>query len=167
MSRAIGALTPDAMRSLLSRVMRLESIVSPSPDQVDQLDGGIPFHNDTGSTIPEFGLFQAVTVDNFENSLPIIQAGKPIDDTKPLAIAFVNGPFPVLDGELGAAQYGPIFRIKHDGETYAVGDRIGWTDDSFLAKHGSLFTVIGVDDVADDVVLAVRDFSCLFGTATS
>jgi hypothetical protein len=54
--------------------------------------------------------------------------------------------------------------LIHDGAiTYQVGDRLGCVDDSFLAGLGPLFRVLGEDDIAEDCLRVVSDFSLMMG----
>lgn len=96
------------------------------------------------------------------SSYNYIDVVRPFDYDANLAVVLVNGFNEILDTEYGTAQIGPVFRVTHDAAiTYNVGDRLGCVDASFLAGLGPLFRVLGTDDIAENCLRVMLDFSVM------
>ena len=96
----------------------------------------------------------------------IIEVQRPFSQTFPSSVFLLNGPFPIAPNEFGTAQTGPIYSAK-TSTSHSVGTRLGWTEDSFEATFGCLFSVIGTDDITTNVARVISDFSMLQGTVTT
>jgi hypothetical protein len=79
----------------------------------------------------------------------------------------VNGDREVVADDYGTAQWGPIYRIKTDGTTLAVGTRIGPNASSFEVGKGCLFTCLGDDDIEEDVIRVMACETPLIAVAGS
>jgi len=60
-----------------------------------------------------------------------------------------------------------VFRVIHDGGTYAVGDRLGWKTDSFQVTLGALLVNLGADMVTENCLRVAFDYSSIRGVTTS
>lgn len=123
----------------------------------------IYFRNDSGATIPAWGLLQPTDTYNETNSFCYVTVKRPIDTTLMRSPLLINGPYECLDGEYGCAQQGPVFRLLHDGTAYVAGDRLGAKTGTFTATYGALFAVIGDDDIDTNVVRVMFDTSAFKG----
>jgi hypothetical protein len=120
--------------------------------------------NTSGHTIPPFGLMLPKDCFDQPASYNYIDVVRPFDYDANLAVVLVNGFNEIPDGEFGTAQSGPVFRVVHDGAiSYAVGDRLGCVDNSFLAGLGPLFRVLGEDDIAENCIRVMWDHSQMQG----
>ena len=118
--------------------------------------------NTSGHTIPPFGLMLPKACFDQPSSYNYIDVVRPFDYDANLAVVLVNGFNEIPDGEFGTAQNGPVFRVVHDGAiTYNVGDRLGCVNSSFFAGLGPLFRVLGADDIVDDCLRVMFDFSLM------
>jgi hypothetical protein len=124
--------------------------------------------NTSGHVIPPFGLMLPKACYDQPSSYNYIDVVRPFDYDANLAVVLVNGFNEIPDGEFGTAQNGPVFRVTHDAAiTYNVGDRLGCVDNSFLAGLGPLFRVFGTDDIADNCLRVMLDFSLMMGQSIS
>ena len=123
----------------------------------------VPFWNDSGDTIPPYGLFKVDGLEN-KNGRNVLVAVKPDTFGSQDNVA-VNGSVSVSDDGVGACVYdtGPtpllvtdfIFSSEIEYED-GVYDHVGPVFDSFEAHRGSGgFKVLGVLE-EDKIVLAVR-----------
>jgi len=120
--------------------------------------------NTSGHTIPPFGLVLPKACFDAPSSFNYIDVVRPFDYDANLSVVLVNGFNEIEDGDYGTAQNGPVYRVTHDGAiTYNVGDRLGCVADSFLAGLGPLFRVLGEDDIAEDCLRVMFDFSLMMG----
>lgn len=124
----------------------------------------IYFRNDSAQTVPPYGLMQMTDTVEVTGSFNYVKIKRPIDSTLMRCPLLINGPREVLTNEYGSAQVGPVFRLLHDGaHTYEPGDRLGSLTATFTAKYGSLYAVIGSDDIATNIVRVMFDTSCMYG----
>ena len=126
----------------------------------------IYFYNDSGEVIPPFSIVQLTdTVDDegkvyYIGNKPIVDAGG-LDDRY-----VVSGANEIAIGGYGAAQEGPIYRIKTTGSPN-VGTRLGPDHNAWTATTGMMFSHLGNDVIESGVVRADRNESMLIGVATS
>lgn len=105
--------------------------------------------------IPAYGCMQITGVESIDGET-YLKVDRPFDYTES-----VMGPFLINTGEaipignIGMAQPGPIYRVKTDGTTLAVGTRIGPNASSFEVGKGCLFTNCGADDIEEDVIRVI------------
>ena len=123
----------------------------------------IYFRNDSGETIPPWGFLQIIDTVNVEDSFCYIIVDRPIDATLMRCPMLVNGAYECLDGEYGCAQQGPVFRMLTDGTAYDPGDRLGPLTATFTATYGSMYAVLGDDDIDTDIVRVMFDTSAMRG----
>jgi len=123
----------------------------------------MPFVNTSGHTIPAYGVF-LVDGTSEEIGVNYLIAKRYETWTAAQAVPMVNGPIPVVDGEWGTPQRGPIYRVIHDDAiTYSVGDRVGWLASSFQVALNASFIVLGDDDIETNCLRVKRDFSSMMG----
>jgi hypothetical protein len=127
----------------------------------------IYFRNDSGVTIPPWGLVQPTGTYNETNSFCYVKVDRPIGATLMRCPLLINGPYECLDGDYGCAQQGPVFRLLHDGGTYVAGDRLGAKTGTFTATYGALYAVIGPDAIDTNIVRVMFDTSPFYGKTKS
>lgn len=129
----------------------------------DDLPARIAFRNDTGETVPAFGIVRVVGyVSAFERD--VLTVGKPAST---LGDFLVNGPRDVANGEVGQAQVTQVVKVLYDiGDTPTAGQSYGV--DGFRARSFSsgkpLVQVIihGIADATNKLALAtVRPYSSI------
>jgi hypothetical protein len=135
------------------------------PDDLQFDRKPIHFYNDTGHEIPPYGVLQVETVRDIATTFHDVK--RPFDYACCQTTMLINGPYAVAVGERGTAQDGPVYRVIHDGGSYAVGDRLGWKADSFEVTLGCLLVCLGADMVAEDCLRVAFDYSSMRGVATS
>jgi hypothetical protein len=123
------------------------------------------FYNDTGHEIPPYGVLQVKTVRDVATTFHDVK--RPYDYDACQTTMLINGPYAVAVGERGTAQDGPVYRVIHDGGTYAVGDRLGWKTDSFQVTLGALLVNLGADMVTENCLRVAFDYSSIRGVTTS
>lgn len=166
MSR-IGVTDPEMMRRIISATKRSESQSTEADPSRSKYDPDfVNVRNISAFEIPGFGLMQMSVADNVEGR-KIVDVTRPFSQTLPSSIFLVNGPFPIPAGDFGYAQEGPIYSVKRAAGSFPVGTRIGWKADSFDATFGCLLNVVGTDDITENIVRAMADFSMLLGTVTT
>ena len=121
------------------------------------------FRNDSAQTIPPFGLMQTVTTLDVSGSYNLILAKRPVDSTLLRCPLLINSEREVLANEYGVAQPGPVFRLLHNGTAYVAGDRLGPLTATFTATYGSMYAVLGADDIDTNIVRVMFDTSCMYG----
>lgn len=119
-------------------------------------------YNDSGSTIPAYGLMQMTTTLD-EDGRNYIKVKQPIDSTLLRSPLLINGATEIAIGGYGVAQSGPVFRLLHDGGTYVAGDRLGAKTSTFTATYGALYSVIGSDAIDTNIVKVMFDTSAFKG----
>lgn len=156
MTRQVGYYSPSLARRIKDAALRFEregtlrpeEITRPSPDP-------IYLYNDSAHEVPAFGLIQAIGIQEIGGDA-FIKVTRPIDYTDSvMGPILVNGPAAIEAKGLGMAQFGPVYRVKTDGGTYATGTRMGPTEDSFEASKGCVFTAIGPDEIEEDVLKVI------------
>lgn len=159
----IGAFNPDQAQRAWAATLAHERRGSTRPNEtVFNEQEPILVRNTSGSTIPPFGLMLAKACYDATGSYNYVDVVRPFDYDANLAVVLVNGFYEIPDTEYGTAQNGPVFRVIHDGSiTYNVGDRLGCVNSSFLAGLGPLFRVLGEDDIAEDCLRVMSDFSVM------
>lgn len=157
----IGVLTPDQMRRVLALAARFEQSRDGKPDDTLLEPPGIPVLNRSGETVPAFAFMQIfATVEAADQNY--IEIKKPGNAAILRCPMLINGPMAIENNGFGRAQVGPVFRLKC--ETIPVlGDRMGPTDNEWLGFLGSMYAVIGADDVAPDVFKVMFDTSAWRG----
>jgi hypothetical protein len=123
----------------------------------------IYFRNDSTYTIPPYSLMQMTDTVEASGSHNYVTVKRPIDSTLMRCPLLINGSREVEVNGYGVAQSGPVFRVKTDGTTYDPGDRLGPETGTFTATYGSMYAVIGDDDIEDDVVRVMFDTSSMYG----
>jgi hypothetical protein len=123
-------------------------------------------YNDSGSTVPAYGLMQMTTTLD-EDGRNYVKVKRPIDSTLLRCPLLVNGPNEIAIDGFGVAQSGPVFRLLHDGGTYVAGDRLGAKTSTFTATYGALFAVLGSDDIETNIVRVMFDTSAFKGKTKS
>jgi hypothetical protein len=105
----------------------------------------ISVYNDSGQTVPAYGLMQ-ITGSLDEDGRNYIKIKRPADSVPP-GLLLINGPTEIAVAGYGTAQQGPKYRLLHDGGTYAAGYTLGIDIGSFEATAGSMFSVLGDDEI--------------------
>lgn len=123
---------------------------------------GIPFRNDSGFTVPPYGLMQVYGTALVSGTL-YLTIKRPIDTTLMRCPLLINNQTECLDTAYGIAQAGPVFRLLTNGVAYAPGDRLGSLNPTFTATYGSMYAVLGNDNIVANVVRTMFDTSCLYG----
>jgi hypothetical protein len=121
------------------------------------------FYNDTGHEIPPYGVLQVKTVRDVATTFHDVK--RPYDYDACQTTMLINGPYAVAVSERGTAQDGPVYRVIHDGGTYAVGDRLGWTANSFQVSLGCLLVNLGADMVTENCLRVAFDYSAMTAVA--
>lgn len=126
----------------------------------------ISVYNDSGQTVPAYGLMQMTTTLN-EDGRNYVKVKRPIDSTLLRCPLLINGPTEIAVGGYGTAQQGPTFRLLTDGGSYVAGDRLGAKTSTFTATYGALFSVIGSDSIDTNIVRVMFDVSSFKGKTKS
>lgn len=152
MATEIGYFTPSqadrvwrnalAFERLASVGAKTDRPITPTP---------ISFVNKSGVTIPPYGCIQ-ITGTEETGGRNYLQVKQPFDYAGVMGPFLINGDREVIADDFGTAQWGPIYRVKTDGTTLAVGTRIGPNASSFEVGKGCLFTNCGADDIEEDVI---------------
>lgn len=133
-------------------------------DSINAVPNAIYFRNDSAQTVPPYGLMQISGTVEVAGSFNYVTIERPIDATLMRCPLLINGPREVLTNEYGSAQVGPVYRLLHDNaHVYAAGDRLGSLTATFTATYGSVYAVLGEDDIATDIVRVMFDTSCMYG----
>lgn len=119
-------------------------------------------YNDSGSTIPAYGLMQMTTTLD-EDGRNYVKVKRPIDSALLRSPLLINSGTEIAIGGYGVAQLGPVYRLLHDGGTYVAGDRLGAKTGTFTATYGALYAVIGPDEIDTDIVKVMFDTSAFKG----
>lgn len=161
----IGAFTPDQAQRVWASTLAHERGRPTRPDnRLFNEQEPILVRNTSGHTIPPFGLMQPKVCFDASASYNYIDVVRPFDYDANQAIVLVNSFNEIEDEDYGTAQNGPVFRVTHDDSiTYNVGDRLGCVDASFLAGLGPLFRVLGEDDISENCLRVMLDFSVMMG----
>lgn len=161
----VGVITPDQMRRVLALVARFEQNRDGKQDETVLEPPGIPVLNRSGEVVPAFAFMQMfATVEAADQNY--IEVKKPGNAAILRCPMLINGPMAIENNGFGRAQVGPVFRLKC--ETIPVlGDRMGPTDNEWLGFLGSMYAVIGADDVAPDVFKVMFDTSSWRGKTKS
>lgn len=156
--RDLAAVTPPTMRRILAAVQAFERMqLSPKDEYTEALPRQVRFLNSSGETIPPYGCVQPIGTVEFGGRV-YIEVTRPMDLTSALQGPFLfNGRYEIEDGKRGVAQFGPIFRVKLDGGTYLINQRLGPVDASFAVGKGCVYSFLGLDDIADDVGLVIAN----------
>ena len=164
----IGTFNPDQAKRVWESTKWVERQGSTRPQGLDRpTPAGIYFRNDSGHTVPGYGCVQVTgTVEiGGQNYFTVV---RPISWTAAVVGPFLfNGPNEVVDGELGTAQNGPVYRaINSTDDTLAVGMRIGPAAGSFEMRKGCLYSYLGTDAVIDDCIKLISNETPLLAVAT-
>jgi hypothetical protein len=161
----IGAFNVDQAQRVWAATLGYERAGSLRPEErILNEPEAILVRNTSGHTIPPFGLMLPKACYDAPRSFNYVDVVRPFDYDADLSVVLVNGFREIENNDYGTAQNGPVYRITHDNAiTYNVGDRLGCVADSFLAGLGPLFRVLGEDDIADDCLRVMFDFSIMMG----
>jgi hypothetical protein len=110
----------------------------------------ISVYNDSGQTVPAYGLMQ-ITGSLDEDGRNYIKIKRPADSVPP-GLLLINGPTAIAAAGYGTAQPGPSYRLLHDGGSYSAGYTLGINIGAFTATAGHVFSVIGADAVDTNIV---------------
>ena len=164
MAEELALFQPSTARKLLAMLQAWERTPGFN-DELESIGYGehFPFVNTSGHTIPPYGVF-LVDGTSEENGINYLIAKRYASYTAAQSVPMVNGPFEVLNGEYGTPQLGPVYRVIHDDAvTYSVGDRVGWKTDSFQVSLNASFIVLGEDDIVENCLRVMTDFSLMMG----
>jgi len=158
----------DVLRTI--EALKASGLLEPTTSQLNQ---GLPgstaitspapvfVYNDSGEVVPPYSLMQMTGTLN-ETGRNYVKVDKPIDSTLLRCPMLINGHTEIPVEGYGMAQNGPVYRLKM-GVTIVVGDRLGAKTGQWTADYGSLFTVIGSDEIDTDVARVMFDTSTLRG----
>jgi hypothetical protein len=138
-----------------------------SPSSSDEFYPSVPqpiyFRNDSGAIIPPYSMMQVIgCIEEETGGQNYITVRKPIYTTSTCRCPLLfNGAEEIEVGGFGTAQFGPVFRVKTDGTAYDPGDRLGPENASWQATYGAMYTVLGNDDIEEDVVRVMFDVSTM------
>lgn len=165
MAESYAVTSPEQMRRILAMINRFEREGFPEIDPFRPHVGtSVIVKNSSGHTVPPYGIVQPIGI-VVENKRNYVEVTRPVDLTSALQGPFyLNGPYEILDERYGTMQSGPVFRLKTDGATYVVNERLGPTASSFLAGTGCVWKCIGLDDIEEDLVRVVHDMTPILGT---
>lgn len=155
------ALTPDLFARLSRTIRFVESLMG----RGGVLDGHhvaplATFLNDTGETIPPYGIFWVEDDPDVDDQIfPIVTAKKPSTTFAPCL--YVNGENEVEDGSLGQYQLGSEIYLAYDSGTPAVNDGYGAKPSQFTASinYPCQFISKGVIDATNKIMLARNLFA--------
>lgn len=128
-------------------------------DNIEPIETPIFFRNDSGQTIPPFGLMQIQTTLDVTGSYNLALVQRPIHSSLLRCPLLINGPNEVVADAYGMAQTGPVYWLLHDGGTYVAGDRLGAKTATFTATYGGMWAVLGSDNIATNIVRVMFDTS--------
>lgn len=118
-------------------------------------------------TIPALGVMQMVGTEKIDNQV-FLKVDRPFDYSDSVLGQFlINEASDILPGEIGMAQFGPVYRAKSDGGTYSIGTRLGPTASAYTLSKGPAFTYLGDDDVDEDIVRIIACETPLLAIAGS
>lgn len=112
------------------------------------------FRNDSGEEVPPFACMQCTGTVEYGGQ-NYITIDKPVDDSGDAGGYLFNGIAPVEIGGYGLAHDGPLVRMLTNGATVTCGE--GWKPDIgewAVIPDGSLFSAVGGDDIATNVMRA-------------
>ena len=123
--------------------------------------------NDSEHTIPRFGCMQVVGTQEIDGQ-NLLKVNRPFDYSDSVMGPFLlNDIEPIEPGEIGMAQFGPVYRAIKDTGTFTVGTRLNPTADSFKLSKGPLFVYLGDDDIDEDIIKVERCETPLLAVAGS
>lgn len=168
MADEIGAYSPKTAKFVLDSVRELSRNRPASSGLVDAYTPTpIYFKNkSTADTIPAYGCVQMVGTEEIDGSTYLL-VDKPFDYDMVMGPFLLNGPGEVEPGQLGTAQWGPIYRATKNGGTYSVGTRLGPTASSYDLSKGCLFSYAGNDEQEEDLIKVIACETPLLAVATS
>jgi hypothetical protein len=111
-------------------------------------------YNDSGVTIPAYGLMQITSVLD-EDGRNYIKVKRPADSVPP-GLLLINGPTEIAIAGYGNAQQGPTYKLLHDGGAYTAGYVLGIKIGTFTATAGHVFSVLGNDELTSGTTNVVR-----------
>tara|TARA_R110000868_G_scaffold9753_1_gene47992 strand:+ start:13883 stop:14581 length:699 start_codon:yes stop_codon:yes gene_type:complete len=177
MAQDLAVFDEATARRVLNAIDALEAsgLLGPTTDEVkkgydeNRTWNEIPpisVYNDSGHTVPAYGLMQMTTTLN-EDGRNYVKVKRPIDSALLRCPLLINGPTEIAVGGYGTAQQGPTFRLLTDGGSYVAGDRLGAKTSTFTATYGALFAVIGSDSIDTNIVRVMFDVSSFKGKTKS
>jgi hypothetical protein len=159
MAEDLAVFQPSTARKLLAMLQAWER----TPGFTGELESHayrehFPFLNSSGFDIPPYGV---VLIDGTteQNGINYLVAKRYSGSATTQSFPLVNGPYEVKDGEYGSPQLGPVYRVIHDGASYAIGSQVGWKVNSFLVTSNTNFRVFGNDDIEPNCLRVARDFT--------
>lgn len=175
MAEQLAVFDEATAKDVLATLAALKASGLLGPNQSSELNQGLPgqqvwntpiptlVYNDSGQTVPSYGLMQMTTTLE-EDGRNYVKIKRPIDSTLMRCPLLINGPTEIAVAGYGCPQPGPVFRLLHDGaHTYEPGDRLGSLTATFTATYGSLYAVIGADDIDTNIVRVMFDTSSMYG----
>jgi hypothetical protein len=111
-------------------------------------------YNDSGQTVPAYGLMQ-ITGNLDEDGRNYVKIKRPADSVPP-GLLLINGSTDIAIAGYGTAQPGPTYKVLHDGGTYAAGYTLGIKLATFTATAGSMFSVLGNDELTSGATNVVK-----------
>jgi hypothetical protein len=167
MSETYSVLKPSFANKLVELVRWWERLPNSQSEDTVTVQKPVYFRNDTGSTIPPYGVVQVTgTVESGVMNYFTVEQAR--DYTAAQTFVVFNNAFEVLNGGYGSGQVGPVFTAIHDAAiTYNVGDRMGWKASGFTIALGSPLVFLGLDDVATNACKVAWDHTCMPGQSIS
>ena len=157
MADEIGAYSPKTAKFVLDAVRELSRNRPASSGLIDAYTPTpIYFKNaSTTETIPAYGCIQMVGTEELDGTT-YLKVDRPFDYSDSIVGPFLlNGPGEVEPGQIGTAQWGPIYRATKDAGAYTVGTRLGPVASSFDLSKGCLFSYAGNDEQEDDLIKVI------------
>ena len=168
MAQQIGAYTPKQAKRIWDAVQAFERNGTASKGAfLPYTPTPIYFVNKSTETIPPYGCIQMIGASEIDGTT-YIEVDRPFDYTASVMGPFLlNGPGECLRGDIGTAQWGPVFRATKDSATYTTGTRMGPKASSFDLSKGCLFTFIGNDEQEVDLIKVIACETPLLAVAGS
>jgi hypothetical protein len=162
-AQRIGVTSPEMMRTIVEVVRYLRSsgfIISTPLKGVRNIEQATPIYvrNDSGVAVPPFACLQATgTVEaGGQNYITIDQPADTTGDAGPFIFNGLAEIAATGDQRYGIAHDGPLCRMLTNGTAMTSGDKARpVVNQWYIELGGELFTIVGDDDIAADVVRGV------------
>lgn len=168
MTQELGVFSPKVAKELLATVRELARQIGVTKGAFEPYTPTpIYFRNrSTANTIEPYGCIQIVGTEEIDGT-SYLTVDRPFDYSDSVVGPFLlNGPGQCGPGEIGTAQWGPMFRARKDSSTYSVGTRMGPIADSYELSTGCLFAYCGDDDQEPDLIRVVACETPLLAVAS-
>ena len=160
MAKDLAVFDEQTAKRVLRAIEQLEAkgLLNPETGSTPPKDGDqvwnetppIRVYNDSGQTVPAYGLMQIIgSLD--EDGRNYIKIKRPADSVPP-GLLLINGTTEIAVAGYGTAQQGPSYRLLHDGGSYSAGYTLGINIGAFTATAGHVFSVLGADAVDTNIV---------------